>query len=244
VVDYSAIEARVVAWLSGEEWVLDAFRRGRDIYVETAERMGGMSRRQGKIAVLALGYNGGVESLRAMGADEPEPQLQRIVDQFRNANPKTAGMWREMGEAFRSGGTVGEHLEVLTDGDTRAIQLPSGRALTYRRCKWTWEQNRFGNRSLQASFEDPTKIGLRVRSYGGRLTENSTQAIARDILADALVRLEACGYRPVGHVHDEILVEGQHPVETIIAIMTETPSWGEGLPLGGAGFTCSRYRKD
>lgn len=279
VVDYSAIEARVVAWLAGEQWVLDAFLMGRDIYVETAERMGGMTRYDGKIAVLALGYNGGVGAMRALGYGngdgspveyvgprdgkpvrggtvgeerkrnrgseyKTDAQIQKLVDRFRTANPNTVHLWKWMGDAFRIGGKVGDLLTVEVDGDTRAIVLPSGRAITYHRCKWSYEENRFGSKSLQASFADPKKNGMRARTYGGRLTENVTQAVARDVLAEALVRLEDRGYQPVGHIHDEILVQGEHPVEDVSRVMTEQPSWAAGLPLGGAGFTCFRYRKD
>lgn len=241
VVDYSAIEARVIAWLAGEGWALDAFARGRDIYMETAERMGGMTRREGKVAVLALGYNGGINSLRAMGAEGNDDSLQVLVNQWRWANPNIVKFWQTMGEAFRSGGAVGDHMQVEADGGTRFLRLPSGRAITYHGVKFEFAETPYGPKR-QPSFIDP-RINQRVKTYGGRLTENVTQAVARDILSEAIVRLQGAGYKVAGHVHDEILVEGEHDLAEITRIMTQQPSWAEGLPLDGAGFNCSRYRK-
>lgn len=256
VVDYSAIEARVIAWLGGEEWALEAFRAGRDIYVETAQRMSTparpLARDQGKVAVLALGYNGSVGSLQAMGAEGTEAQLKELVVQWRAANPSIVDLWAEMGAAFQKGGSVGDRLRIDVDGKDRALVLPSGRSVVYHDVRHRWVDGAFG-RKLEASFADPKGHGMRTRTYGGRLTENATQAVARDILAEALVRLVDAGYRPVGHVHDEILVEGAHrrlrgdryvsSVEAITEIMTEPPAWADGLPIDGEGFTCRRYRK-
>lgn len=247
VVDYAAIEARVIAWLAGEEWALEAFRAHRDIYVETAERMSTprkqLTRAQGKVAVLALGYNGGVGSLQAMGADGTEEELKSLVVQWRAANPAITDLWAEMGEAFRAGGAVGDQLRVDVDGADRALVLPSGRAIYYHDVRHKWVDGRYG-RHLEASFADPKAPGLRVRTYGGRLSENATQAVARDILAEALVRLVDNGYQPIGHVHDEILVEGEHPVDAVSAVMCTPPAWADGLPIAGEGFTTARYRKD
>lgn len=235
VVDYASIEARVIAWMANETWALDAFRAGRDIYVETAERMGGLTRAQGKVAVLALGYNGGIGSLRAMGAQGGDQQLQTMVYQWRKANPAIVGLWSEMEEAFRNGGRVGPHIKVIRDGDSRLVRLPSGRDITYHGVT-------FGQRT---SFADPRRRGARTDTYGGRLIENATQAIARDVLGEALVRLHEVGYDLVGHVHDEILVEGvgTHSVRVVKKIMIESPTWADGLPIDAAGFTCRRYRK-
>ena len=250
VVDYSAIEARVVAWLAGEEWALQAFRDGRDIYVETAQRMSTpshqMTRKEGKVAVLALGYNGGTGSLEAMGATGSRQYLQTLVDQWRGANENIVQMWQEMDHAFRRGGSVGDHLSVETDGRDRLLRLPSGRAITYHDVRSQWVTNRWGNRVPQLSFADPKRHGWRADTYGGRLTENVTQAVARDVLAEALIRLDALGYDVVGHVHDEILVEGAWPgsVEEISEVMCVSPTWAEGLPIAGAGYRTARYRKD
>lgn len=253
VVDYAAIEARVIAWLAGEAWALEAFWAGRDIYVETAERMGGLTRAQGKIAVLALGYNGGANSLRAMAGDHDYIQvggkdvlLKQLPDEvlfdelvypWRNANPAICRLWRMLDAKFRSGGQAGEYLAFEKHGKDRLLRLPSGRAIAYRAC--SLRRDAEGRERL--TFASPQ--GYRADTYGGRLAENATQAVARDILAEALVRLEAQGYRVVAHVHDEILVEGEHEVEAIRSVMCEPPTWAGGLPIGGDGFTTYRYRK-
>jgi DNA polymerase len=249
VVDYSAIEARVLPWMAGEEWALQAFRDGRDIYVETAERMSTttskLTRFQGKVAVLALGYNGAVNSLRAMGADGTDDELMLLVRQWRRTNPAIVSMWREMGQAFQHGGPVGVGLvTVEVDGRDRMIRLPSGRAITYHFTKWEWEPSRYDKdkKDLVCSFRDPSK-GFSTRTYGGRLVENVTQAVARDLLAVSLVTLERQGYQPVGHVHDEALVE-RGSIEEVKRVMTTAPSWAAGLPLDGAGYSTVRYRKD
>lgn len=232
VVDYAAIEARVLAWMADEQWALEAFRAGRDIYTETAQRMGGLTRSQGKVAVLALGYNGGIGSLNAMGAQGNDEQLQSMVNQWRRANPSIVRLWRTMEGAFRHGGPVGRHLTVERVGTSRFIRLPSGRAIGYHGCQ-------FGDR---IRFKDPRR-GFTVDTYGGRLIENVTQGIARDVLAEALVRLEAQGFSVVAHVHDEVVTEGSDDLELVTKIMTEQPVWADGLPIDGEGFRCSRYRK-
>lgn len=243
VVDYSAIEARIIAWLAGEGWALTAFAAGRDIYTETAERMGGLTRAQGKIAVLALGYNGGVGSLRAMGAEGTDEELQTMVNQWRWANENIVALWKKMGAAFMDGGPVGEYLTVEREGDSRLLRLPSGRAIAYHGVKFDFVDTDYGPKR-QPTFFDP-KTGFRVKTYGGRLVENVTQAIARDILAEALVRLHNTGLNIVGHVHDEILVEevGEGSVETVSAIMNIPSEWADGLLIDSSGFQCSRYRK-
>lgn len=233
VVDYAAIEARVIAWLAGEQWALKAFRAGRDIYVETAQRMGGLTRAQGKVAVLALGYNGAVGSLEAMGAKGSERELLQLVYQWRKANPAIVRFWSALDEAFRDGeGRVGDYVKVTRDGADRAIELPSGRFIVYHDVK----------PDRRITFKNYARGGARTDTYGGRLTENVTQAVARDILGEALVRLHQKDFRVVGHVHDEILVEGGN-VKTITRIMTESPSWATDLPIDGEGFVAKRYRK-
>ena len=242
--DYAAIEARVLAWLAGETWALQAFNDGRDIYVETANRMGpGMTRTHGKVAVLALGYNGGVASLRAMGAEGTDGALKRIVNQWRGTNSNITALWSEMQDAFRLGGPVGNFITVEVDGDSRLIRLPSGRAIYYHDCQFNWVETQYGPKR-ESSFRDPKAArGFRTRTYGGRLIENVTQAVARDILAEALVRLDAEGYDIIGHVHDEVLVLGGD-IQGVSEVMVEAPPWATGLPLGSAGFTTYRYRKD
>lgn len=243
VVDYSAIEARVLAWLAGEDWALEAFAAGRDIYVETARRMGNLSRREGKVATLALGYAGGVNALRAMGAEGEDDHLQGLVTGWREANENITDLWAALDRAFWVGGRAGR-VTVEVEGDTRRIRLPSGRAITYHAVQRKWQMNRWGNRSPQLSFRDPKRGGARVDTYGGRLSENATQAVARDVLADALVALDRGGYRVVGHVHDEIIVEGHHSVSEVAHVMTSSSPWSGGLPLDAEGYVCPRYRKD
>ena len=248
VVDYSAIEARVISWLAGEQWALDAFAAGRDIYVETAGRMFDVDekealrrRKQGKVAVLALGYNGGVNSLRAMGAEGSDGELQGLVYQWRNANQNITHLWQTMDKAFRVGGQVGEHLRVEVDGTTRRLWLPSGRAISYHNVheKWVIKWNK---KVKEVSYTDPKKPSLRIPTYGGRLSENVTQAVARDLLVQALLDLDAAGYRVVSHVHDEIIIEGGE-VDAVSSIMNKSPEWAAGLPVNSEGFSTYRYQK-
>lgn len=262
VVDYSSIEARVIAWLAGELWALKAFYAGRDIYVETAERMGGLTRAQGKIAVLALGYAGGVNSLRNMAGPNDDFINERsdevikdeLVNPWRRANSKIVQLWADLDHAFGKPMRVGQHLYTTESEDKlgRAVHLhlPSGRAITYHGVEW----ERYVVRDKKtkklirkegwryANPKDPFNRRMRIGTYGGKLTENVTQAVARDVLAEALVRLVDKGFRPVGHVHDEILTEGSD-LERIEKIMTQSPRWAKGLPIDGEGFVTRRYKK-
>lgn len=245
IVDYAAIEARVIAWLAGELWALKAFREGREIYVEQAKRMGPQyGRPDGKVATLALGFQGAVNSLRVMGATGSDQELKRIVDLYRESNPNIKRLWYDLGDAFRAGGRVGAHLEIVADGKDRALLLPSGRALVYHNVSHRVVNGPYGPRT-RASFE-VWKNGRRYRqdTYGGKLAENATQAVARDILGEGLVRLHEAGYSVVGHVHDEAIVEGTSDVQGVKALMCAVPTWAKGLPLDGAGFVTDRYRKD
>ena len=244
VVDYASIEARVIAWLAREEWALEAFRLDRDIYVETAERMSTptrkLSRSQGKVAVLALGYNGGVKSLRVMGAEGTDDELQQLVWQWRGANPAIVDFWKRLEVAFLSGGDLGL-VKVERLGKDRTIVLPSGRRLVYHGVHSRWVETARGRRR-RIYFKDWRYGGASTDTYGGRLAENCTQAVARDVLGEALVRLHDAGHRVVGHVHDEILVEGSD-VEAVERLMVQAPRWAKGLPIAGEGFSCQRYRK-
>lgn len=249
VVDYASIEARVVAWLANEEWALQAFRDGRDIYVETASRMSTpstpLTRFQGKVAVLALGYNGGVNSLRAMGAEGNEEELFRLVQVWRRANPRIVKLWEVMGDAVESGGRVGPHIRISRRGSTMKMHLPSGRAITYHEVKWERYVVIVDGKRVHKEgwrYADPKRGGARIGTYGGRLVENATQAIARDVLAEALVRLEEAGYAVVGHVHDEVIVESED-LQNIERLMLQQPRWAKGLPLDAEGFVTDRYRK-
>ncbi len=251
VVDYAAIEARVIAWLAGEEWALKAFRDGRDIYVETAERMGRVlgttfTRAQGKVAVLALGYQGGIGSLRAMGAEGTDEDLQKLVDAWRAANPSIVAFWAALQEAFRKGGRAGR-LRVEIHGWDSHVILPSGRAVVYHNVILDDRVRVKVGAKYKAktadTFADPKIPNGRTLTYGGRLAENATQAVARDLLAAALVRLERAGFEPVGHVHDEVLVQGTEDVAEVSRLMCQSPTWADGLPVDGEGFRAYRYKK-
>lgn len=272
VVDYSAIEAVVIAWLGGEEWMLQAFRDKRDIYVETAARMGPeYTRPQGKIASLAFGFNGGAGSLQAMATDkdvitytdehgeEVTTKLALVPDQilyekfvwpWRNASPSIVRLWADLDRRFRTGGAVGEHLafEKVNSNRDRLLRLPSGRAIAYRKAgvqtkrKWNKHKERWEDRQV-LTFSSAARYPGRDETYGGRLAENGTQAVARDLLAEALVRLERAGLEVVAHVHDEILVQGTRDQDLVKEIMCQLPSWAEGLPVDGDGFNTYRYKK-
>lgn len=251
VVDYSAIEARVIAWLAGEEWALDAFRHGRDIYVETANRMPGgpYTRSQGKVAVLALGYQGAIESLRHMGAEGTDEELLAIVQAWRKANAMIVRFWKAMQAAFIDGGQAGEHIFIEKDGADRYMWLPSGRALVYHDLRWITRKTPRGPEKAIA-FKDYRYNGVPQATYGGRLSENATQAVARDLLAHAMTTMVERGQPVVAHVHDEAVVEfvstGKfegHSLAAVKGTMTAKPAWAEGLPVDAAGFTCDRYRK-
>lgn len=263
VADYSAIEARVIAWLAGENWVLDLFEAGGDIYCETGTRMFGQPvtkksplRQKAKVAVLACGYGGGVGALRAMGAAKmgiPETELQGLVDAWRGANPSITGLWRQYETAAQAAikgapAQVGQiRFTTYTDpnGLGLAITLPSGRALTYPGVRL--EQARYGYQITHLGVNTARKWG-RLATYGGKLTENIVQAVARDLLAEAITRLHKAGYPVVMHVHDEVICEVRrdsphHDLADMTEIMAETPTWAEDLPLAAEGFTTNYYRK-
>jgi len=245
VVDYSAIEARVLAWLAGEEWVLQSFRDGKDLYVVQAQRMSTptkkMERRDGKIAVLALGYQGAIGSLQAMGAEGGKEELLPLVQAYRKSVPNIVDFWADMEAVFRTGGETETGLiRVEKDGADRHVILPSGRSIEYHGYKMTTVHTPYGDKTVP-SFIDHQK-GFRVTTYGGRLTENVTQAVARDVLADALVNLDAEGYRPVAHIHDEAVVEGED-LAGVKEIMDRVPDWAPGLPINGEGFVAPFYLK-
>lgn len=259
VYDFAQIEARTLAWLAGEQWVLDVARdESRDYYTETGRRMGGMDRGQGKVAALALGYGGGTGAMRNFGYGGPyrdvrgrpcekivhspettarlgksEAELQVLVHAWRAACPRIAHYWSEVEEVFWVGGSVGA-VTVHPEGDTRHVVLPSGRALSYRQVR----QSGRGLRYLKA------ERGVQVSTWGGSLTENITQAVARDVFAEALVRVHEAGYPVVGHSHDELIVEGpQEWLDPIGALMRTPPAWAWGLPIGVKGEWTRRYTK-
>lgn len=258
VCDYSAIEARVLAWLAGEEWVLEAFRAGRDIYIETAARMFHVPyeeakplRKKGKVAVLALGYGGGINALKAMGAEGTDAELEEIKQTYRAANPHIAKFWADMDRAMRNrSGRVGEYTTVHPKANGLVtIKLPSGRELFYHKLHFR-TVSKFDKEVEALHFLDPKSHRAVIPTYGGRLTENVTQAVARDVLAHALVNLDKENVAVVAHVHDEVIAEGVVTVERMKELMGAgvgnplAPPWADGLPLAAEGYYCARYRKE
>jgi DNA polymerase len=229
VVDFAQIEARVIAWLAGERWALKAFAAGRDIYTETAQAMGpAFTRQQGKVAVLAGGFGGSVGAFRRMGAEGTDEQVMPLVDRWRNANPRIVRFWYRLWDIFLSGGTLGR-LSVRKTGRDRHVVLPSGRAIVYRNVRhydddWSFD----GGRG-------------RTKLWHGIIVENAVQGIARDLLGEALLRMEDLPV--IGHVHDECLIEGEHDVDKIAALMCDAPAWAKGLPLAAEGAVLDRYAK-
>ena len=263
VADFSAIEARVLAWLSGENWRLKTFKEGGDIYCASASKMFGVPvvkhgenghlRQKGKISELALGYGGSTGALTAMGAIDmgiPEEELPELVSQWRAANPHITKIWWDVDTASMK--AVKEKTTVACGNLTfsyRAgmlfITLPSGRRLSY--VKPRLETNRFGRSAITYEGVGESKKWMRIETYGAKLTENIVQATARDLLAQAMLRLRAAGYEIVMHVHDEAVCEvpeGESSVEEVCRIMSEVPSWAAGLPLNADGYECAFYKKD
>lgn len=263
VADFSAIEARVLAWLAGEEWVLDEFRGKGKIYEATASRMFHIPqesivkghpnyeyRQKGKQATLSCGYGGGVGALKAMGAKMPEEEMQPLVDAWRAANPNIVTFWNAMDRAARkvirskTSARVGKVILYWQD-DKMLMRLPSGRNLCYQSPHFT--MNRFGSDAI--GYYAPNAAGQMVEqeTFGGKLAENATQAIARDILAHAMLNLDAAGYPIVFHVHDEAVMEmpiGKGSMEDACAVMGQPPVWASDLPLRADGYECAYYRKD
>jgi DNA polymerase len=236
-VDFSAIEARVIAWLAHEKWVLDAFAEGRDIYVETANRLGeGYTRQQGKVAVLALGFGGGEGALLRMGAEGTSEELQIIKRLWRTTNPAIVRFWRACELGFKQGGKAGRITFRKFGKDMHAI-LPSGRALIYRDVR-VFHDPIEGER---LTYMDPK--GYRADTWGGSIAENVTQAVARDVLAESMVRMTERGYPIVLHVHDEIVLDGLYDVNDVADQMCEMEPWMAGLPLAAEGSQMNRYQK-
>lgn len=236
-VDFSAIEARVIAWLAHEMWVLQAFAEGRDIYVETAKRFGeGFTRQQGKVAVLALGFGGGEGALLRMGAEGTSEELQQIKRLWRTTNPAIVRFWRACELGFKQGGKAGRITFRRIGKDMHAI-LPSGRALIYRDAR-VFHDPIEGER---LTYMDPK--GFRTDTWGGSIAENVTQAVARDVLAESMVKMTERGYPIVLHVHDEIVLDGLYDAEDIANQMCEMEPWMAGLPLAAEGTQMKRYQK-
>ena len=263
VADFAAIEARVLAWFSGEQWRLDTFQQGGDIYCASASKMfhvpvekhgqNAHLRQKGKIAELALGYGGSVGALTSMGALDmglAEEELQPLVDQWRGANPHIVKFWWDVDasamKAFRAKTEV--RLGALCfscRSGMMFITLPSGRRLSY--VKPRLMPNRFNRESLTYEGVGENKKWSRIETYGPKLTENIVQATSRDLLALAMLRLRNAGFEIVMHIHDEAVVEvpeGVSSVDEICRIMSEAPAWAAGLPLRADGYECEFYKKD
>lgn len=259
--DFSAIEARVLAWLAGEKWVLDAFKNGEDIYCRTASRMfgapvekhgvNGHLRQKGKIATLACGYQGALGALKAMGGIEmglSEDELQSIVDSWREANPNIVSLWWDIDSVVKrvvKTRTKEEYknLVISYEKGILFIQLPSKRRLAYPKAKI--RMNRFGGESIAYEGIVVGNKWDKIESYGGKFVENIVQAIARDILAEAMMRLEKKGFNIVMHIHDEVVIESDSSsVKEINEIMSVVPSWAPELILDADGFESEFYKKD
>lgn len=260
VADFSAIEARVLAWLAGERWVSEVFEKGRDIYCETAARMfhcrvekhgeNAELRQKGKQATLSCGYGGSVGALKAMGALEAgmtEEELQPLVDSWREANPNIVRFWWDVDRAVKD--CIRQRVPTETHGlhfDYRSamlfITLPSGRRLAY--VKPRIGENQFGGESVTYMGVGGTKKWERLESYGPKFVENIVQGTARDILCYAMQTLKNCSI--VAHVHDEIIIEADRrmSVAAVCEQMGRTPPWAKGLKLRADGYECEFYQKD
>ena len=260
VADFSAIEARVLAWLAGEKWVLEVFEKGGDIYCETAARMfhcrvekhgeNAELRQKGKQATLSCGYGGSVGALKAMGALEAgmtEEELQPLVDSWRAANPNIVRFWWDVDRAVKD--CIRQRVPTETHGlrfDYRSamlfINLPSGRWLAY--VKPRIGENQFGGESVTYMGVSGTKKWERLESYGPKFVENIVQGTARDILCYAMQTLKNCAI--VAHVHDEIIIEADRrmSVAAVCEQMGRTPPWAKGLKLRADGYECEFYQKD
>lgn len=259
--DFSAIEARVLAWLAGEQWVLDAFENGEDIYCRTASRMFGVPvekhgvnghlRQKGKIATLACGYQGALGALKAMGGIEmglSEDELQSIVDSWREANPNIVSLWWDIDSVVKRVVKTRtkekyKSLVISYEKGLLFIQLPSKRRLAYPKAKIG--MNRFGGESIVYEGIVVGNKWDKIESYGGKFVENIVQAIARDILAEAMMRIENEGFNIVMHIHDEVVIESDSSsIEEVNQIMSVVPEWADGLILDADGFESEFYKKD
>ena len=267
VADYSAIEARVIAWLAGEQWRLDVFATHGKIYEASASQMFGVElskitkgnpeyalRQKGKVAELALGYGGSVGALEAMGALKmglSEDELPEIVRLWRAASPAITRLWYKLEQAAlaalkgQSGSVFATECSVNTDQQFLTMTLPSGRKLFYARPFIA--PGKFDKDALHYMGNDQ-KSGkwAEVQTFGGKLAENAVQAIARDCLALTLMKLHRAGYEVVFSVHDEVVIDAtpDQKLDDVLQIMREPIPWAPGLLLSGAGFECEYYMKD
>jgi DNA polymerase len=276
VSDFSAIEARVIAWLAGEQWLLDVFKNNGDVYKATAAQMFKKrieditkdDRQRGKVSVLALGYQGGINALVAMGALDMGLQVEEldpIVVAWRLANPKIVDLWRAVQHAAISAIQTGSRVSVaeqkykgvrLLNVDRGLtfdykngyllMQLPSGRRLCYYGARL--KDGKFGGKAVEYyGVNQKVNKWMKLDTYGGKLVENAVQAIARDCLAVALLNLDAAGLDTVLHIHDEVVCEmpiGVSSIEEVNRLMIKPAKWMVGLPLNAEGFEHVHYRKE
>ena len=269
VCDFSAIECRVIAWLASEDWVLEVFRSNGDIYCANASKMfkvpvekhgqNAQLRQKGKIATLALGYGGGISALEAMGGSKlglTEDEEREIVKLWRDSNPRIVRMWAVIEKAAITAIKTGESVTVYRNivigkrWGMLTITLPSGRTICYPRAEVETEYNDGwrGDHDIieYEGLNQTTKKWGKVRTYGGKLTENIVQAVARDILGIVILRAKAANLNIVFHIHDEIIVEAT-PDQTLAdveALFSKPIDWCRDLPLKGAGYTTPYYLKD
>lgn len=265
VADFSAIEARVLAWVAGEQWRLDVFRNGGDIYCASASQMfkvpvekhgvNGHLRQKGKVAELGLGYGGGVGALRAFGADKmgmTEEEMANTVDMWREASPHVTALWRSLEQSATKAvarkcttiSTVG-HIRFDFEDGTLWMTLPSGRRIAY----WgaDFGTDRWGRKSLTyMGMDQKTKKWSQIETWGGKLVENLIQSTARDCLKVSMLRLHDAGYDIRAHIHDEVVITAPpgQTLEDVAALMGAEIPWAPGLPLRADGYYCSSYRKD
>ena len=268
VADFSAIEARVIAWLAGEEWEMKAFAEGKDIYCATASAMFGVPvvkhgvngelRQKGKVAVLACGYGGGIGALKAMGADKmglTDDELQTVVRKWREASPHIVKLWADVENAAMNAvsgipTTIKlKNLHFHVEDDALYIELPSGRHLVYLHPHLG--KNRFGSDAILYTGLGGSKTTAgrwgTLETYGGKLSENLVQAIARDCLCAAMKRLTDAGYKICAHIHDEVILEmpeGKGSLDDAVRIMCQKEPWNEGLVMNADGFEAKYYQKD
>ena len=261
VADFSAIEARVLSWLSKEKWRMEVFEKGGDIYCESASKMFKVKvekngenshlRDKGKIAELALGYGGSVGALKAMGATSflKEEELQSLVNAWRNANPHITYLWYEVDKIIKKV-IINKvpmklyNLQFIYENNMLFILLPSKRKLCYRNPKIA--TNKFNKSSIVYEGVNSNKKWAQIESYGAKFVENIVQAIARDLLCKAIKNLHNKNFRVVLHVHDEVVVEiekNKSSVEEICNLMTISPPWAKDLSLKAEGYKCEFYRK-
>lgn len=268
VADFSAIEARVIAWLAGEEWEMKAFAEGKDIYCATASAMFGVPvvkhgvngelRQKGKVAVLACGYGGGIGALKAMGADKmglSDEELQTVVRKWREASPHIVKLWTDVENAAMNAvsgipTTIKQkNLHFHVEDDALYIEIPSGRHLVYLHPHLG--QNRFGSDAILYTGLGGSKTTAgrwgTLETYGGKLSENLVQAIARDCLCAAMKRLTDAGYKICAHIHDEVILEmpeGKGGLDDAVHIMCQNEPWNDGLVMNADGFEARYYQKD